>query len=472
MVARPLHPIRGIIFGLLTVTVSFADSEVGLAQTGYLPKITLPAAQDTTWQKGHLLRQTAPPAILITLGLLAYREGGLVDRTAVKEWRQEFIPEFENDIDDWGQVAPGLLALGLSIGGVPGAHNTSRSTGSWALSLGIMMGGTHAVKNLAHVMRPSGANNHSFPSGHTASAFTSARYLHREYGHVNPLYPIVGYSIAAGTGVLRQLNDAHWLSDVLVGAGIGFLSTDLAYAIMDEVFGDRGRLSVEPREERPKGNPSFLDYRLGYANHTGDIDDRDGTFKADEGWVSGFEGAWFPWRNLGFGGEWSWSAFPISNEGFTPSDAEVDRLVSEFYTQPFGAEYVMLGPFMDLPIGDRWTVTARLTGGVALGATGVIGARIEDEFIDQVGAEEVPLLEYDPDNTLGFALGGGVRFLLGERMTVRAFGEWNSSKPDYVVREVLGVNPQGLLLRGQGTIRESVDFSFFGFGLSVSALLW
>ena len=57
---------------------------------------------------------------------------------------------------------------------------------------------------------------------------------------MSPVYPIIGYTIAAGTGTFRQLNDAHWLSDVLVGAGIGYLSTDLAYAIMDEVFGEKG----------------------------------------------------------------------------------------------------------------------------------------------------------------------------------------------------------------------------------------
>ena len=35
--------------------------------------------------------------------------------------------------------------------------------------------------------------------------------------------------MATTVGVMRVLNNRHWVSDVLAGAGIGILSTNLAY---------------------------------------------------------------------------------------------------------------------------------------------------------------------------------------------------------------------------------------------------
>ncbi|HRN46930.1 MAG TPA: phosphatase PAP2 family protein, partial [Niabella sp.] len=42
-------------------------------------------------------------------------------------------------------------------------------------------------------------------------------------------------AVATGTGVLRMLNNRHWLGDVVAGAGIGIASTKLAYFIHDRI---------------------------------------------------------------------------------------------------------------------------------------------------------------------------------------------------------------------------------------------
>lgn len=36
------------------------------------------------------------------------------------------------------------------------------------------------------------------------------------------------------------MNNKHWLSDVLMGAGIGILSTELGYFLADLIYKDRG----------------------------------------------------------------------------------------------------------------------------------------------------------------------------------------------------------------------------------------
>lgn len=69
-----------------------------------------------------------------------------------------------------------------------------------------------------------------FPSGHAASAMTAAGLSCAHHLNVH-LYGGAGDAIAcgaslamgAGAGVVRMLGDRHYVSDVLVGGGIGFL---------------------------------------------------------------------------------------------------------------------------------------------------------------------------------------------------------------------------------------------------------
>ena len=422
--------------------------------------------------EGMTFSRTIAPATLITLGLFTFKDEGFLNRQSIKDWRNEFIPEFANHIDDAGQFVAGAFALGLNVAGVEGRHKLGRATVTYGVSLGVMAISVHSIKALSEVKRPHGGDG-SFPSGHTAASFASARFLDREYGQKSYLYSVGGYSVAAMTGVFRQLNNAHWLSDVLVGAGIGILSTDIAYAIVDEIYGEKGVNSPPtPAPPRPRGNPSFLDFRVGSASLTGDVDDPQGRFSVGGGWTSGFEGAWFfmPW--LGVGGEWSVASFPIDNSGLVIEDPEIDEIVAEILTQPLGAESYYLGPFFNLALGSRRSLNGKLTAGLNAPATGKITARIEDEFQDSVGFKEFPLYQYEGDETFGWAAGAAVRWVVSEHIGIRAFVEWNSSHPDYTFRAVTGVNEDGSLIIGPAVERADVDFSYIGFGASVSAMLW
>ncbi|MCX6225677.1 MAG: phosphatase PAP2 family protein [Bacteroidia bacterium] len=46
---------------------------------------------------------------------------------------------------------------------------------------------------------------------------------------------MAGYTVAAGTGFMRMYNNRHWLTDVAAGAGIGILSTKLAYWVFPKI---------------------------------------------------------------------------------------------------------------------------------------------------------------------------------------------------------------------------------------------
>jgi membrane-associated phospholipid phosphatase len=62
----------------------------------------------------------------------------------------------------------------------------------------------------------------SFPSGHTATAFSLATVVALQYRHTTWV-PILAYTIAAGVGLTRVTMDRHWMSDVVVGAVVGHL---------------------------------------------------------------------------------------------------------------------------------------------------------------------------------------------------------------------------------------------------------
>jgi membrane-associated phospholipid phosphatase len=62
----------------------------------------------------------------------------------------------------------------------------------------------------------------SFPSGHTATAFSLATVVAMQYsGHT--WAPIAAYAIAAGVGFSRLSGNHHWLSDVVIGGVVGHL---------------------------------------------------------------------------------------------------------------------------------------------------------------------------------------------------------------------------------------------------------
>jgi hypothetical protein len=92
------------------------------------------------------------------------------------------------------------------------------------------------LKNNVKEPRPSDPNALvSWPSGHTANAFTGATLFHLEYGKKYPWLSAGGFALAGLVGTLRILNNKHALNDVVAGAGIGILSTSLVYYVKNKI---------------------------------------------------------------------------------------------------------------------------------------------------------------------------------------------------------------------------------------------
>jgi hypothetical protein len=134
-------------------------------------------------------------------------------------------------IDDFSQYSPFLTVYGLNAFGIKGKNNFKDRTIILGTAYLIMGASVNMVKSTGNVERPDGSAKNSFPSGHTATAFMGAEFLYQEYKDSSIWYGISGYLVASGTGLFRMYNNRHWLTDVVSGAGIGILSTKIAYWI-------------------------------------------------------------------------------------------------------------------------------------------------------------------------------------------------------------------------------------------------
>ena len=171
------------------------------------------------------------PAALLGVAVLG-TEGVDVLETdeAVQREVQAHFPKFQTSLDDQLRHVPAVAALGLSLAGVKGVHSTVNQGVIFFLAYTINNTLTSNLKNLAQVERPYGNQDYSsFPSQHTSAVFAAATFMHREYGGRSGWYSVGAYSVATATAAIRVLGNKHWLSDVLAGAGVGILSTELAY---------------------------------------------------------------------------------------------------------------------------------------------------------------------------------------------------------------------------------------------------
>lgn len=202
-----------------------------------MPVVTVPVEMKITERQFNLNRlhhsfSLAVPVAVVGLAMMPADH-------AIRDRVMNDLPGFHTEIDDYIQYAPLIAQLGMSLGGVKG-----RSKNRWqvlvtdAMAAAMMAAVINGMKYSINRTRPNGAGQ-SFPSGHTATAFMGATLLAHEYGHKSVWIPITGYSVATATGVLRILNNKHYVSDVLVGAAIGILTAELAYWATDAIFNDR-----------------------------------------------------------------------------------------------------------------------------------------------------------------------------------------------------------------------------------------
>lgn len=158
-------------------------------------------------------------AILIGSGVV----GGLVFHPVddnLREWADGKEPSGYTPIgrslgDGWvqGGAALGTYGIGLFAEHPMMTHIGSDLIRAQALNAVL----TRGLKFASQRRRPSGGHE-SLPSGHASASFASAAVLDSHFG---PRVGIPAYAVAGFIGWTRVRDNAHWLTDVVVGAAIG-----------------------------------------------------------------------------------------------------------------------------------------------------------------------------------------------------------------------------------------------------------
>lgn len=166
------------------------------------------------------------PAAFITVGAYSIHHTTLINRFAIRDWRNQHAPDFNTRADDILQFAP--IAAGFGIGVFDEKNKLILYTKRVILTQVIVSTLVWGVKNQSHILRPNGNDYYAFPSGHTAEAFAGATLFSDTYAKGKPWLQVLSYTTATSVGVMRILKNRHWASDVVAGAGFGILSAKVS----------------------------------------------------------------------------------------------------------------------------------------------------------------------------------------------------------------------------------------------------
>lgn len=173
-----------------------------------------------------IFKKSIVPVSLIGLGILVNHSH--FERKFQTDLRNKVGNNYNLPVDDYLQFVPVAEMYIADIYGIKAKNHWFDQTKYLFISNLISSTITHGLKRITQKTRPNGSP-HSFPSGHTTLAFTNAAVLYNEFEDSSPILAYSGYAFATTTGAFRMINNKHWLSDVLVGAGVGLLVTKMVY---------------------------------------------------------------------------------------------------------------------------------------------------------------------------------------------------------------------------------------------------
>jgi membrane-associated phospholipid phosphatase len=178
-----------------------------------------------------------------------------------RAFHDEYFTGFNTSVDNVLQYSPTLVNLGLNFTGLFKNVNAKDQLATFLLGTGTYVVITQGLKYSINEIRPDGSD-HSFPSGHTTTAFFGARMLDRVYGKKYPAIALSGYALATATGALRMANNKHWATDVAMGAAIGIASAEFAHWAYPKLKKSLDKTSLN---WEPIIAPNFYAARVSYA---------------------------------------------------------------------------------------------------------------------------------------------------------------------------------------------------------------
>lgn len=438
---------------------------------------------------GSSIKQSFARNITYT-GLVFVADGLLVKahNNDFRSMRTFFKPHFKTTFDNYAQYSPLALTFALKAMGLKSESDWKRLSVNSAISYITMAALVNCVRYTSKEMRPDNSERNSFPSGHTATAFAGATILHKEFGNLSPWYSIGGYTLATLTGLSRIMNNRHWLSDVIVGAGVGIVSTDIGYFLGDIILKGKGR-SNNKKDQRAKIllRPSFFNLTIGSGLNTAHLnapeiyDDYDQNghpvrgahplglrLKTGRSASFNIEGALFFNDYIGIGGRLAAVTLPVVTETPNSNFRYAVNTGSGKFDDKFkfiglesshlGMLDMQAGLFASVPIYSRVRIGTKLLVGNRVTTDYTVDAIFKpitaetEEMLNSFlndGATEVgdcdisrdeidPTLYHDHDfmrikanNTLSWCTGLSVTYAYKNNLSFRVFLDFDHAKPRY-----------------------------------------
>ena len=408
---------------------------------------------------------------------------GIIAKSEKNAFKQQtkhsLVTKFKTGIDDYTQFFGPAAVVGLKLAGVEGRSDWPRLLASAGMGYGIMALFVNTIKHTAKEMRPDGTSANSWPSGHTATAFVGATLLHKEYGLTrSPWYSVAGYGVATATGVMRVLNNRHWISDVLSGAGLGILSGELGYAICDLLFKGKGLLRNDiPGMANVIEHPSFFSISMGIGFGTRDLDfdmseyawsdDMDNmNLKFQASTAVAAEGAYFFNPYIGVGGRLRVKSTPIKGwnniEEYMWNDAawfftddngelypealaaidDIDYTIESDHLTEFAVD---LGAYFNLPLSDRFALGSKLLIGRSIMQELSLDAKMSGSALISDGndgwnvdtsrpfSNEWDYFTVQGNNTMKFGTGISLTYAYKQNFSWKVFLDYDYSRKTYTL---------------------------------------
>lgn len=426
--------------------------------------------QDTTktkWIRTDTGKSLTISAALIGVGLFTYKDSGFMNRVDIKYGINRYLPGFSNSIDDYTQYIPWAASLALDPLGVKSKHTFKRKVATMATGAAASLIVIQGLKYGIGELRPDGSANNAFPSGHTATAFMGAHIFHKEYGDRSIYYSIGGYFLATFTGIFRQLNDRHWISDVFVGAGLGISLTEFAYWANGKWFKDKGINEIDiVRKDPNRDKPSYLGVKFGYAQLTDEFDELDSGISARSGFTLAVDGAWFFSRNFGMGGEFGFQSFPIQVDQAIVDDLRTEGFDIEF--QPMGNSKNVFGPQFQFN-WNKSTLGGKIQAGWArIADTEVFLRPLVDD--DPTEEDDIVYANISPVTKFAWSTGLYYRWLIDERLALNVFLDYNATDLDSTLRYIDDFDAEDNPIYVTEPLRGK--FNSWTTGISFNVMIW
>jgi membrane-associated phospholipid phosphatase len=405
---------------------------------------------------------------LVTVGTIMHFDDSF--KVGVRDEINRYLPNFEDKIDDITQYVPIAATFALDAAGVRSKHSQMRKLSTLATMTATSLIVTNGLKYSIAEPRPDGSSNNSFPSGHTTTAFMGAHMFHKEYKDKSPLYSIAAYTLAAVTGVFRQLNNRHWISDVFAGAGLGIGVTEFSYYLNDRWWKENGINEIETLERTiNESKPSFIGAKVAFASLVESTDANEPGLSSKNGFRITAEGAYFLTKNFGIGGEIGFQSFP---QDIDPTiQQEFNAAGAELLPQSAGNRMYYAGVYYQIPFGKNSIGTKFHLGAISGPSTKIFVRELGQDTNDlENRPEEYIYADYEPATTFSWATGLYFKRVISKNLAIGVYADYNQADLKY------GVTVMDQFNNGAPTYlpkeSKTTNYDSYAIGANLNIMLW